>query len=197
MTNAAHSTDTKPVRILTLFAAVLLSAGCVSHPAPLRQFHGSGLSLEYPDFFTLNYEPNGANRILIFWKEKLIGGIIIQGPPPTDSETEFIESGKFFFQQRYGVTVVDHGRYQTPNQYSFHVFKYTPIMDGKKYIGEHFVHLRPVSSSDAAQAMMEKLSGTFAFDFVIADSDYVSLQGGIETMINTFQLDSLSEGNKQ
>ena len=183
------------MKYLIVLAMVAVCLGCSSTKEtkrPLKQFHESnfGVTFNHSENISTQYNPHGgANQVLLSWKGKPVGGLQILRPFPTTDEAVLISTGKEYFRSKFGASSVEHRYDEVPRRYKFHVFRAELTNEGTNIIAERFMYLLRRVSTDPNQAFLDRMFGTFVFDFAAPAKDYPALEKEIRIVINSFRLD--------
>lgn len=197
------------MRNLVLYCIVFVAAGCgegesgTSEPnspsaqtKPLIRFQDQnfGATFSHSEAMSTTYNPHGgANRVLINFDGKPIGGLIIASRPPTDSVEVFLDAGKEYYRQKYSASVT-YEYVTNPKGYGFHHIQAKSAPGRPAYVIERYVHLRDIKNASPEtqpeKAIMDELSGSFSFEFVITEEAKELLTSEIKTMIDTFEITS-------
>ena len=141
----------KNMRHLLACVTVLCLLGCTpSTPEPaiprrsLTHFKEPNFGVRFSHTAEVStfYNPHGgADRVMMAYQEKPIGGLLIRPAPPTGSIKEFIAAGKEHYRRKYGATSVDYAIYENPHRYKFHHIKAEAPLQGSTLVVECFIHL--------------------------------------------------------
>ena len=188
------------IRYLTPCLVVICLLGCsFATPKPktaqrsLTHFQDAnfGVRFSHTDQVSTSYNPHGgADRVMIAYQEKPIGGLLIRSAPPAGSIDDFIATGKEHFKKKYGASSVDYTLYKNSHKYKFHYFKADVTLQDTNYIIENFIYLREnVKMESEASAILAAISGAFIFEFLCQKEDYERITPEIKTVINSFTIE--------
>lgn len=185
--------------VCVLALSLIGGASCASNDSAgekaLVQFEENNLGIRFshsPEL-TTSYNPHGgADRVMIAWRGKPLGGLMVLRHPPAGSIEEFISSGKDYYRSKYGASSVDYSLYTNPNEYKFHRFEVKTTLRGTDLVLWRYVYLRAPEQEPSAgfsvEKVFEKLFGAFSFEFACLESDYESVKPEIDTVIDTFRI---------
>ena len=177
--------------------AIWSSAQEVRNPKPLIDFseQNFGVRFTHTTNVSTTYNPHGgADRVLLSYRSKPIGGLLVGPAPPTENVKEFIEAGKAHYKEKWGASTVDYEEYENPAKYKFHHLKAEVKQNGEDYVLVRYVHLRDDTkpSPDVAEKMIRSISGAFSFEFAYLKKDHEELKSEIKTVIDTFKIADIS-----
>jgi len=165
-----------------------------SQAKPLIRFQDDnfGATFSHSDVLSTTYNPHGgADVVLIHFEGKPIGGLKIGSRPPAGSERDFLEAGKEYYRDRYSATVT-YEFVTNPKGYGFHHLTAKSTAGKKPFVIERYVYLRDKSSASPdtqpEKAVLDAMSGSFSFEFVVADEAKDRLAGELRTVIDTFEI---------
>jgi hypothetical protein len=154
-----------------------------------------GVRFSHSTNLSTSYNPHGgADRVMLAYNGKPIGGLLVRAAPPAESIKEFIEAGKQHYKEKWGASTVDYKVYENHQKYRFHHLKAEVKQNGEDCVLERFVHLRDDSKTpaDAAEKVIRSVSGAFSFEFAYLKKDREMVTREIKTVIDTFKIDTIS-----
>jgi len=195
------------MRLPLVYLTVICLIGCGSTPRdnvspqqPLGHFQDAnfGVRFSHTGALTISYDPHGgADRVEMSWRGKRVGGLVIRPAPPVGNVKDFITSGKEYYTTKYDASSVDYTIYESPQHYAFHYFKAKAVLGNTNHVVmERFVYLRDPKETPIEPFSMESISGAFSFEFLYQDTDYEQLKPEIQTVIDTFRLETHSSAAK-
>jgi hypothetical protein len=193
----------------SLFKSVVLLGVCVTaglwssaqevkNPKPLIDFteQNFGVRFSHTTNIATTYNPHGgADRVILSYRNKVLGGLLVRPAPPAGSTKEFIEAGKAHYKEKWGALTVDYDAYENPAKYKFHHLKAEAKQSGEDYVLVRYVYLREEDtkqSEDVAEKVIRSMSGAFSFEFVYLKKDHEELKSEIKTVIDTFKIADIS-----
>ena len=185
----------KSLSLLGFWVAVAFwsSAQEIKSPKPLIHFaeQNFGVRFSHTTNVSTSYDPHGgADRVVLNYHSKPLGGLLIRPAPPAESIKEFIEAGKAHFKEKWGASAVDYEKYENPRKYQFPHLKAEVKQNGEDYVLQRFVHLREDTKTpaDVAEKVIRSMSGAFSFEFACLKKDAEELKPEIKIVIDTFKI---------
>ena len=154
-----------------------------------------GIRFSHSKNLSISYNPHGgADRVMLAYNGKSIGGLLVRPAPSTDSIKKFIEAGKQHYKEKWGASTVDYNVYENPLKFNFHHLKTEVKQNGEDYMLERFVHLRVNTEipADVAKKVIWSMSGAFSFEFAYLKKDREQITREIKTVVDTFKVDKIS-----
>lgn len=154
-----------------------------------------GVRFSHTTNLSTYYNPHGgADKVLLDYRGKALGGLLIRPAPPADSIKDFIEAGKAHYKERFGASSVDYEVYENPRKYKFHHLKAELKQNDEDYVVERFVYLRPdgKTPADEIEKTIRSISGAFSFEFIYPKRDFEKLKRETKTVIDTFRIGEVS-----
>jgi hypothetical protein len=189
----------KTLSLVVIFIALSFCSNtiAVAKPKTLIGFseQNFGVRFSHTTNLATAYNPHGgADRVVLSWQGKPLGGLLIRPVPPTLRVKDFIEAGKAYYKEKWGVTNVGYNSSTNPNKYKFHHLKTEVKLQGEAYVLERFIYLRidHKPSKATSKTVMRSSSSAFSFEFSYLKKDFKQLKPEIEIVIGTFKIDPIS-----
>lgn len=189
----------KSLALLGICVTVAFSSNAqdATNPGPLINFREQnfGVRFSHTTNISTTYNPHGAaDRVILNYRNKTLGGLLVRPTPPTKDIKEFIEAGKSHYKQKYGASAIDYVEYENPAKYKFHHLKAEVKQDGEDYVVARYVYLRDDSKppADDVEKTIRSMSGAFSFEFAYLKKDHETLKSEIKTVIDTFKIAAIS-----
>jgi hypothetical protein len=157
--------------------------------------HNFGIHFSHSRNVSTTYNTHGgADKVILNYRDKAIGGLIVRPAPAMKNIEEFIEAGKTHFKEKWGASEVNYQTFENDGKYKFHHLKTEVKRNGEEYVLERYVYLRQDTAfpADTAEKIIRSISGAFSFEFIYLKKDQESIKSEIKTVIDTFKIDGIS-----
>src|SRR5258705_11316906 len=71
-----------------------------------------GVSFSHTTNISTVYNPHRADRILLSYRNQVLGGLLVSPGPPTESIKEWIEGEKAHYKNKWGASTVNYENYK-------------------------------------------------------------------------------------
>jgi hypothetical protein len=189
-----HSLKTLSLVVIFMAASFCSSTKAVAKQKNLIDFSEQNFGVRFshtPHLATTYNPPGGADRVVLTYEGRPLGGLLIRPVPRSLSVKEFIEAGKAYYREKWGVTNVAYESFTNPNKYKFHHLKIEVKQNGEAYVLERFIYLRAetIVPKDRSKKAIRLISGAYSFEFGYLKAEVKPLKPEIKTVIDTFKLD--------